>query len=98
MKVLVLLEVNYVNVYVNRVTKEHREALSKNAKGFYVKCCDNVRDIRNKQIKKLKEQEGLAKDLVFRVEGYIDALSQQYVSKAQQLLETKQKELLGESQ
>lgn len=80
------------------MTKEHRETLSKNAKSFYVKCCDNVRDIRNKQIKVLKQKEGLAKDLVFRVESYIDTFSHQYMSKAEQLLETKQKELLGESE
>ncbi|EFN75186.1 Ribosome-recycling factor, mitochondrial [Harpegnathos saltator] len=87
-----------VYVPIPKVTKEHRETLSKNAKGFYVKCCDNVRDIRNKQIKSLKREESLAKDLVFKIEGYIDALSQQYISKAEQLLETKQKELLGESE
>lgn len=63
-----------------------------------MKCCDNVRDIRNKHIKMLKQKEGLAKDLVFRVEGYIDALSHQYMGKAEQLLEIKQKELLGESE
>jgi len=79
------------------VTKEHRESLSKNAKSFYTKCCSNIRDIRNKQVKTVKNKEGLAKDLTFRMENYIDILSNQYVSKAEQLLETKQKELLGDS-
>lgn len=46
----------------------------------------------------LKQKEGLAKDLVFRVEGYIDTLSHQYMSKAEQLLETKRTELLGDSE
>lgn len=83
--------------YINRVTKEYRESLSKNAKSFYTKCCDNIREIRNKQIKTVKNKEGLAKDLIFRMENYIDILSNEYVSKAEQLLETKQKELLGDS-
>lgn len=97
-KLLVLSEINYTDFCINRVTREYRETLSKNAKAFYVKCCDNIRDVRNKQIKVLKQQEGLAKDLLFRMEGYVDVLSQQYKSKAEQLLETKEKELLGESE
>jgi len=72
--------------------------LSKNAKSFYVKCCDNVRQIRNKQIKAVKQKEKLAKDLVFRIESYIDILSHQYTNKAEQMLKTKQKELLGNSE
>lgn len=81
-----------------RVTKEHREALSKNAKSFYVKCCDRIRQIRNKQIKAVKQKEKLAKDLVFRIESYVDTLSHQYVKNAEEMLETKQKELLGDSE
>ncbi|KYQ51234.1 Ribosome-recycling factor, mitochondrial [Trachymyrmex zeteki] len=87
-----------IYVPVPKVTKEHRETLSKNAKSFYVKCCDNVRLVRNKQIKAVKEKEKLAKDLVFRIESYIDILSHQYMNKAEQMLETKQKELLGDSE
>ncbi|KAL6447713.1 hypothetical protein ACFW04_000107 [Cataglyphis niger] len=87
-----------IYVPIPKVTKEHRESLSKNAKSFYTKCCDNIREIRNKQIKAVKQKEGLAKDLTFRIENYIDILSNQYVSKAEQLLETKQKELLGDSE
>lgn len=89
---------NYIYFSINRITKEHRENLSKNAKAFYVKCCDNIREVRNKHIKMLKQKEGLTKDVAFRVEGYIDILNQQYMSKAEQILETKQKELLGDSE
>ncbi|XP_011868291.1 PREDICTED: ribosome-recycling factor, mitochondrial [Vollenhovia emeryi] len=87
-----------IYIPIPKVTKEHRETLSKNAKNFYVKCCDHIRDVRNKQIKIVKQKEKLAKDLVFRVENYIDILSHQYTSKAEQMLETKQKELLGDSE
>ncbi|XP_012063962.1 PREDICTED: ribosome-recycling factor, mitochondrial [Atta cephalotes] len=87
-----------IYVPIPKVTKEHREMLSKNAKSFYVKCCDNVRQIRNKQIKAVKQKEKLAKDLVFRIESYIDILSHQYTNKAEQMLKTKQKELLGNSE
>ncbi|XP_012535402.1 ribosome-recycling factor, mitochondrial [Monomorium pharaonis] len=87
-----------IYVPIPKITKEYRETLSKNAKSFYVKCCDNIRQIRNKQIKVVKQKENLAKDLAFRIENYIDILSHQYVNKAEQMLKTKQKELLGDSE
>lgn len=87
-----------IYIPVPKVTKEHRQILSKNAKSFYVKCCDSIRDIRNKQIKKIRQKEELAKDLVFRIENYVDILNHQYVSKAEQMLETKQKELVGDAE
>lgn len=63
-----------------------------------MKYCDHVRQIRNKQIKAIKQKENLPKDLIFRIESYIDILQHEYVNKAKQLLETKQKELLGDSE
>lgn len=87
-----------IYIPIPKVTKEHRESLSKNAKSFYTKCCGSIREIRNKHIKAVKQEEGLSKDLMFRIENYIDIFSNQYVSKAEQLLETKQKELLGDSE
>lgn len=87
-----------IYIPIPKVTKEHRETLSKNAKGFHTKCCDNIRDIRNKHIKVIKQKEGLAKDLVFRIENSIDNLSNQYTSKAEELLKAKQKELVGDSE
>ncbi|XP_020278843.1 ribosome-recycling factor, mitochondrial [Pseudomyrmex gracilis] len=84
-------------VPIPKVTKEYRETLSKNAKSFYVKCCNNIRDVRNKEIKTLKSKPNLAKDLIFRIETYIDALSHQYMGMAEEMLETKTKELLGDS-
>ncbi|XP_011636896.1 ribosome-recycling factor, mitochondrial [Pogonomyrmex barbatus] len=87
-----------IYIPIPKITKEHRENLSKNAKSFYVKCCDNVRQIRNKQIKMVKQKENLAKDLVLRLESYIDILSHQYIANAEQILKIKQKELLGDSE
>lgn len=63
-----------------------------------MKCCENVREIRNKQIKVIKQKENLAKDLTFRIENYIDILSHQYMSEAEKILEVKQKELLGDTE
>lgn len=65
---------------------------------FFVKCKDNITDVRNKYVKdvKKKEKERVPIDLIFRVESYISSLSQEYIGKAQTILETKQKELLRE--
>lgn len=82
---------------IPKVTKEHRENLAKTAKSFFTKCQENIRDVRNKHIKDLKKDTKVDSELAFRVEGYIDTLSHQYVSKAQELLDTKQKELLREA-
>ncbi|XP_076249442.1 mitochondrial ribosome recycling factor 1 [Calliopsis andreniformis] len=81
---------------IPKVTKEHREQLAKRAKGFFVKCKDAITDIRNKHVKDAKKKDKAPKDLVFKAETYISSLSHTYIGKAETLLETKQKELLGE--
>jgi ribosome recycling factor len=45
----------------------------------------------------VKNKQGLAKDLIFKTENSIDTLSHQFMATAEQMLETKQKELLGNS-
>lgn len=47
-----------------RVTKEHRETLSKNAKALFIKCKDSIKDVQNKFIKSVKNKEktGLSED------------------------------------
>lgn len=94
----IFLQHNSIYICFYRVTQEHRETLSKNAKEFSTKCCNNIRDIRSKYIKVVKQKEGLPKDLIFRTENSIDSLSNQYISKVEELLQAKQKELLGDSE
>lgn len=52
-----------------RVTKEHREMLSKNAKTLFIKCRDHIKDIQNKFNKtvKQKEKDGLSQDVSKRI-------------------------------
>ncbi|XP_076622366.1 mitochondrial ribosome recycling factor 1 [Colletes latitarsis] len=83
---------------IPKVTREHREHLAKTAKVYFVKCKDNITDIRNKHVKDVKKKTSLPIDLIFRVEGYISHMSREYVGQAEQLLQTKQKELLRESE
>ncbi|XP_043256031.1 ribosome-recycling factor, mitochondrial [Colletes gigas] len=83
---------------IPKVTRVHRENLAKTAKVYFVKCKDSITDIRNKYVRDVKKKTSLPEDLSFRIEGYISHTSREYVGRAEQLLETKQKELLGESE
>lgn len=54
-----------------RVTKEHRENLSKNAKALFVKTKDIIKEIQNKNIKLLKDNDTLATDLVHNLQNQV---------------------------
>lgn len=82
-------------VPVPKVTKEHREALAKNAKALYIKCRDSIKDVQNDFIKKAKRQTGVSEDLVFNVTKQITAMSDEFQETAKNLYETKVAELVG---
>ena len=83
--------------FYSRVTKEHRENLSKNAKAMYIKCRDNIKDIRNKEIRSLKKKPSMSEDAARRLQTQIEAMGDQYIHEAEKILEVKQKELVGSS-
>ncbi|XP_015185385.1 PREDICTED: ribosome-recycling factor, mitochondrial [Polistes dominula] len=85
-----------IYIPIPKVTKEYRESLSKSAKSFYIKCRDDMKEVRNEYIKKVKNVDKLPQDVSLRVQGYIDTFINQYIAKAEQILETKQKELMGD--
>ncbi|XP_050333331.1 ribosome-recycling factor, mitochondrial [Bactrocera neohumeralis] len=82
---------------IPKVTKEHRENLSKNAKTLFIKYRDLIRDIQNNTIKKLKKQSDISKDDIFAIQTQVTAIADKYIAEADKLLATKQKELIGES-
>lgn len=82
-------------VPVPKVTKEHREALAKNAKILYIKCRDSMKDVQSDYIKKIKKQTGVSEDLVFSVTKQINAMCEEYQVQARRLFDAKLKELLG---
>lgn len=82
---------------IPKVTKEHRELLSKNAKALFIKYRDAIRDIQNAQIRKLKKQTDVAKDDVFAAQAQVTAIADKYIAEADKLLVSKQKELTGET-
>ncbi|XP_012281957.1 ribosome-recycling factor, mitochondrial [Orussus abietinus] len=88
------------NLYIAipKVTKEHRENLSKGAKSIFIKCRDIIKEVENTHLKKLKKITGVSEDQVHRVKEQLHALSGQYIKEAESILELKQKELLGSSE
>lgn len=80
---------------IPKVTKEHRENLSKNAKTLFVKCRDSIKDVQNSQIKKLKKKDDLSKDDVFAIQNQVTAIADKYIAEGEKILATKQNELLG---
>ncbi|XP_050666984.1 ribosome-recycling factor, mitochondrial [Leptidea sinapis] len=82
-------------VPVPKVTKEHREALAKNAKALYIKCRDAMKDIQNEYIKKAKKQTGVSEDLLFSVSKQILAMCEEYQTEAKTIYEKKHSELVG---
>ncbi|XP_035734106.1 ribosome-recycling factor, mitochondrial-like [Vespa mandarinia] len=85
-----------IYIPIPKVTKEYRENLSKSAKSFFIKCRDDIKDIRTQYIKKVKNIDKLPQDASLRVQGYIEVFTNQYIEKAEKILETKQKELMGD--
>lgn len=84
-------------VPVPKVTKEHREALAKNAKALYIKCRDSVKDIQADYVKKVKKQSSVSEDVVFNITKQINAMCEEYQNQAKNIYETKHNELLGKS-
>ncbi|CAG9583438.1 unnamed protein product [Danaus chrysippus] len=82
-------------VPVPKVTKEHREALARNAKILFIKCRDSIKDIQNEYIKKTKKQTDVSEDLVYSVNKQILALCDGYIIEAKTLYDQKHKELVG---
>ncbi|KZC03929.1 Ribosome-recycling factor, mitochondrial [Dufourea novaeangliae] len=86
-----------IYIQIPKVTKEHRENLAKTAKIYFVKCKDNITNVRNKYTQDIKKKKSLPIDLASRATVYVDNISHEYIDKADKLLKTKQKELLGDS-
>lgn len=58
-------------VPIPKVTKEHRENLSKNAKKLFIKYRDAIKEIQNVSIKKMKKQTDISKDDMFAVQNQL---------------------------
>lgn len=84
-----------IYVPVPKITKEHRENLSKSAKALFIKCRDHIKESQNSVVRKVKNQKDISQDDSFSVQGQIVAIADKYIAQAEELLDVKQKELVG---
>lgn len=80
---------------VPKVTKEHRAVLAKNAKALFIKCRDHIKDAQNEVLRKVKQNKEISEDENHSAQNQLTEISTPYVEQAEKMLETKQKELLG---
>lgn len=80
---------------VPKVTKEHRENLSKNAKTLFLKCRDAIKGVQQDHIKRLKRPQtpAISSDDVHAMQGQITAIADKFIAQAEKTLEVKQQEL-----
>lgn len=83
---------------VPKITKEHRENLSKNAKTLFIKCRDTIKDAQNQVIRKLKRQTDISQDENHSIQGHVIEIGDEFIAQAERLLEVKQKELVGDKE
>ncbi|CAG0884374.1 unnamed protein product [Cyprideis torosa] len=84
-----------INVKVrDRVTREHREHLAKNAKTLLNSTKDRIRRTENTFQKDCKKQTNKSADLLFEVSHMVHAIAEEYCKQAEELMLKKQKELL----
>lgn len=80
---------------VPKITKEHRENLSKSAKTLFIKCRDSIRYAQNSVVKKVKNGKDISKDDSFSIQGQVVGIADRYIVQAEEILDVKQRELLG---
>ncbi|WPO81140.1 ribosome recycling factor [Chryseobacterium sp. JJR-5R] len=87
---------NGINIILNvpPLTEERRRDLAKQAKGETEDTKIVVRNARQNGIKELKKLEGVSEDLIKGVEADIQTLTDKYVKSCDDLLKTKEAEIM----
>ncbi|KAA0703728.1 Ribosome-recycling factor, mitochondrial [Triplophysa tibetana] len=90
------VEGTIIRVPIPKVTREHRENLSKLAKQFSNKAKDSLRRVRSNAVNQLKKsKEGVSEDTIRLIEKQVQQMADSYVTDIDKQLATKTKELLG---
>lgn len=84
-----------IYIPVPKVTKEHRVNLAKNAKTMFIKCRDNVKDVQNDFLRKIKNNSTISSDDNFAAQGQLTEMANKFIEQAEKIFETKQNELLN---
>lgn len=82
-----------IYLQIPNVTKEHREKLAKNAKLLFNKCKDQINAVKVTYIKYVKDNVTNV-DEAFRLTNQLTALGDKYIAEAEEVMKTKQADLL----
>lgn len=83
--------------HLPKVTREHRETLSKNAKTLFSKAKEDMVAIERKYLKEIqKNKQGISEDVVYNASLQLKMETENAVEQADTMTKAKQKELLGE--
>ncbi|GAV02007.1 hypothetical protein RvY_12625 [Ramazzottius varieornatus] len=90
------IEGHVIYLPVPKVSREHRETVSKNAKTALNKFKERIRAVQNGYVKEAKNSVSASEDLIHNVVTKLMQLSDKYGKDLEALLAAKQKDLLGE--
>ncbi|CAG7732595.1 unnamed protein product [Allacma fusca] len=77
-----------IYVHIPKVTREHRENLSRNAKSLFTKYKAAFQTVQNRYIKQCRSnKDGVSEDLVFTVQKQIMKVASDYIQEAEKLLQ-----------
>lgn len=83
--------------HLPKVTREHRETLSKNAKTLFTKAKEDLVAIERKYLKEIQKNKlGISEDVVYNASLQVKMETENMVDQADTMTKAKQKELLGE--
>ncbi|EFC50029.1 predicted protein, partial [Naegleria gruberi] len=86
---------NSIDIPIPKMTKEMRENVVKNAKKIAEGAKDKIRDLRRNGMTKIKAQkEGASKDDIFHDEQVLQKLTDDMITKIDNLVDQKEKEIM----
>jgi ribosome recycling factor len=66
------LEKTVISLPIAKITREHREKLSKTAKAKSEQAIKKIRDAESKALRKAKDNKSVSKDLIFNVSEHVN--------------------------
>lgn len=82
-------------ITVPQMTREHREGMAKNAKALYIKYRDQIKNIQNEFLRKVKDNNSITQDDNHAAQAQVIEIANKSLVNAEQIFEKKQKELLA---
>jgi len=89
------LDKTSILIQIPKLSREHRENLSKSAKKYFEDTLSKLRDIHNKNVKKISSAKNVSADLIFSLKETVKFQFDNYVKEAETMMKAKQNELLA---